>query len=280
MDKMKNLKRVLAVMLTLIMSAGFVFIGAPGNAYAASTKKLVSKVDCYTKVGKSWEKTGVIEFTYNKKGDLVKIHRSKDEYKNDSETTYSYVYTYKNGKKSKAKVYEKEGNKSKRLVEILTYDKSGRLKSVDDVDEYIYYDAYKYGKNGYITDIKGVDYDNSKFYYRWNGKLPESIITTKNGYSGMYRMSYFDKKGLITKTKCNNNLPDGDRSFKYSYKNGRVKTIVKAQTNLDKDDNTYKSSYYKYILRYTNKKIDNGEYRAMINYITCRSCHYTGTEWF
>ena len=36
MVKLKNLKRVFAVMLTLIMSAGLVFIGAPENVYAAS----------------------------------------------------------------------------------------------------------------------------------------------------------------------------------------------------------------------------------------------------
>lgn len=266
-------RKVISVLIIMIMITGVVLVDASNGVYAATSYKLVNKVICYTKDGKSWKKTGVIEFSYNKKGDVVKRYRSKDEYANGSETTYTYAYTYKNGKKVKAKEYLKKGNGSKRLVGAVDYDKNGREKSYSDLEE-LFYSGYKYGKNGYLTDIDGDDYDNIKFYYRWNGKKPESIVTIATGYWGMYTRADYNKKGLIEKTQCNKNLMEGDRTFEYSYINGLVKTV---KINVTKDD---KYSTYKYVLKYADKKTDVSTYRAMINYITCRATTYTGTTIF
>lgn len=268
-DRKKYLRRALAVMLTLVMSAGMVFIGAPDNAYAASSKKLVKQVVCYTRVGDSWEKTGVMEFTYNKKGDPVKIYRNN----NGSKTVNTYVYSYKKGKKSKAKQYKKEGDESKQLYCIMTYDKAGRLKENTYVDD-LTSSVYKYGKNGYIAKIDGEDYSDMSMHYKWNGKVAQILKTEHYDYKGVYTQASFNKKGLIEKTSCNKARSDGERTVKYSFVNGRVKTIRIAETKGDT------LNHYKYVLKYTSKSTSSGRYRAMINYITCRYPVYTGTNWF
>lgn len=268
-DKGKYLKRILAVMLTLVMSAGLIFTGTPENAYAASPKKLVSKVICYTRVGDSWEKTGVMEFTYNKKGDPVKIYRNNNGYK----TVNTYVYSYRKGKKAKAKQYKKEGGENKQLYCIMTYDKAGRLMENTYVDD-LTSSVYKYRKNGYITMIDGEDSSDMWMNYRWKGKVPQLLKVKHSDHKGVYTQTVFNKNGLIEKTSCSNARPDGDRRITYSLVNGRVKAIRIAETKGDV------RNHYKYVLKYTNKSVYSSRYRAMINYITCRYPVYTGTNWF
>ncbi len=60
---------------------------------------------------------------------------------------------------------------------------------------------YTYGKNGYLSKIKGEDYEDTLFHYRWNGKIPQILKTSRFGYKGIYTQSTFNKKGLIEKNK-------------------------------------------------------------------------------
>lgn len=264
------LKRALSVVMVLVMSAGIVFIVAPDSSYAASSKyKLVSKVTRYYKNGSSWKKYAVTTYTFNKKGDPVKIYMkylTGDKYKRAD----YYEYTYKNGIKVKAEHYIKEGTADKYRSDIMTYDKKGRLRKVTYPG--IRSETYTYGKNGYITKIESEEWARS-MRYMWNGKTAKAVRVKLTGYPGYVYQADFNRKGLIRKPASSTEA-NGVMTFTYNFKNGRVSRINKITAE------GLKKNYDRYVMSYTNKSIDARRYLAMINEITVGYPANTGTTWF
>ena len=270
MNRKSFLKRALAIVMTLVMSAGIVFVSSPNSAYAASSKyKLVSKVTRYYKDGSSWKKYAVTTYTYNKKGDPVKIYMKYLNGTKYKRTDY-YEYTYKNGKKEKAEHYIKEGTSDKYLSDIRTYDNKGRLKEITYPG--IRSETYTYGKNGYITKINGEDWARS-MRYKWNGKVAKSIKVKLTDYPNYVYQATFNKKGFIQKPVSSTEA-NGVMTFKYSFKNGRISQINKTTAE------GLKRNYDRYVVSYTSKSINSGRYRAMINEMLVGNPANTGTTWF
>lgn len=269
MKRKSFLRRALAVLLTFVLSAGIVLIGAPGKSYAASPYKLVSKVTSYYKDGSKWKKSRVTTYTYNKKGDPVKIYT---KYVTGDKYTYAdyYVYTYKSGKKTEAKHYVKYGKESKSLSDTRTYDKKGRLKKVTYPEGRT--EVYYYGKNGYITKVVSENWTRS-MKYKWNGKVAKAIKVNMTDYPGAVYQATYNKKGLIEKPVSRTEA-NGDMSFSYTFKSGRVSSI--SETTAD----GFKRYYDKHVISYTKKSIDARRYRGMINEIMVGYPVNTGTTWF
>ena len=269
MDKKSFLRRILAVFLTVVLSAGVVFIGAPENAYAASKYKLVSKVTRYYKDGNTWKKYAVTTYTYNKKGDPVKIYIKYLNGRDYKRADY-YEYTYKNGKKVRADHFVKEGTGDKYMSDYMTYDKKGRLKEVVYPD--IRREVYTYGKNGYLTRIKSDDWART-MKYTWNGKVAKTMKVKLTDYPGFVYYATFNKKGLIqepvSRTEAN-----GVMKYTYDFKGGRVSKINKTTAD------GFERYYDRYVVSYTNKSINAKRYLAMINEIVVGYPANTGMTWF
>lgn len=258
MHMIRGLKKGLVWMLALLLVAGAVVMETPAT-YAASSGKLVKSVKYYYKKGGKWKKSGSESYKYNSNGDPVVISE-----KGRGKTQYTIEYTYEDGKKVEAKKYCKEGNESSRLESVFAYDDKERLIAEDS-----YYDGsnhvtfkYSYGKNDYVSKIKGT-YSDQVIKYKWNGNKPKSLAVYSANGGKKYKtdQTTFNKKGYIQKPRC---YTQADPDMTYSYKNGKnglVKTI-----NLVEKDGSYRE-YRKYVITYTSKNISKKRYRAMINSI-------------
>lgn len=269
MNRKSFLKRALAIVMTLVMTAGIVLIAAPEGAYAASPYRLVNKVNGYYKDGSRWKKDLVIKYTYNKKGDPVKINTKRvSGYKYSKIDTYTY--TYKSGKKVKAKHYVKEGDASKYLAETLIYDSKGRLKKIEN--SYGWSETFTYGKNGYITKVKSEDWTRTN-KYTWNGKVAKSMKVKMSDYPGYVYETTFTKQGYIlapvSRTEAN-----GVQTYSYSFKSGRINKIDRTTAD------GYKRYYDRYVISYTNKSINRNRYMGMINEMLVGYPVNTGMPWF
>ena len=280
MKRGELLKKTLSLMLMLVLSAGLVLFSAP-ESYAASSGKLIKSVKHYVKSGSKWKWNSSTTYKYNKKNDPVKIYMtSKVGKKKKYKVTCTIKYTYKNGKKTEAKQYRKENNGPNYLETKTTYDSKGRPSVVefyDADDASIIYSTskYVYGKNGYITKIKGTNGD-TVIKYKWNGKkakaLKSYLIT--DGEKFKMAQTSFNKKGFVYKPRVYTQA-DPVMIYTYKMKNGQVNTI-----NLEMQEG-YDRYYEKYKISYTKKRIPQKRYRAMINGVVCGNYPDTiGTVWY
>lgn len=290
-------------LLTVIAFMFLVFTAVPASA--ASKGKLVKEYTFKNYIMKdgSWKLshgTGIkyykISYNYNKKGDPVKItEKSVKKSGKASSSVTKYKYTYKKGKKVKAKFYEWTVNYQKGIP---------ASKSFLDDDYYGRAFHYKF-KNRYATSVKFVDIDpndegehDTTFYnYAVTIKkgFPVKISRTDEGFP--IEMKFYTtgaKKGLIKEVVYDDSrLLAGDevevdkRVFSYSYKikKGQVTSVVRKCTatfgytthndyeysEAGLEVTKYKSEFN---FKYTNKKADKKRCAAMINDIVANYEEY------
>ena len=269
-------KRIAAFFLTVVMTVAFMPVLGIGKAEAATPKgRLVKSVtqQYYDKGTKSWEKEYVYSFKYNKRGDPVTITRKtySESGKLIDTNKWTEKYTYKKGKRAKRVekwnyhgagdtekwTYDKYGNPKTGYIKDgsmtrnvkCSFSKSGYLRAETFKEDYgdgqIYNDKYSFKtslKNGLPTKMTCRYYDND------SGKWVKSSA---------YR---FNKKGLATKYKSASGADC--RTFKYTYKKGRVAAATVTNTT---DPNNVTKQRYKFT--YTKKAVKKKRYAKMINHI-------------
>lgn len=258
-------------MLTLTLIVGLVMVGAV-EANAATSGKLIKSITRYYKNNGKWEKMETIKFTYNDRKEPILIESEfRTNMKNfNTATQYTKLeYTYKDGKKVKrvdTTWYDDEEDYKNYPVYTLKYDSKGRVKSSvreEEEGDFVTKDKFTYGKNGYFKTATNTYMEEGyiKYRYEWNGKKPKKIIGTRHRDGDKYRTveNTFNKKGLLETHRLFIS-GGGTTTYKYTYKNGLIKTInSKAKNGNNITLQKYKITYY------SDKKISSSRYRAMIN---------------
>ena len=164
---------------------------------------------------------------------------------------------------------------NKKNVYKVTYNKSGIPKRIaekwyngDDQWQKMAI-TLKYAKNGYLKSSKTVYEDSTgwkgtnknKCSVKQQKKLPKKI--TLYFYSSddkkylKNQVRKYNSKGLVTQYKF---VPyEQTRTYKYTYKNGRITSVIMTEKY---SDASYK---YRYVFKYTKKKIGKVRYAKMIN---------------
>lgn len=285
---MKRISKL--VLLAVLVVTVTVFMAVP--VMAASKGKLVKeyKYKSYTLKDGAWKNhySSKTSYKYNKKGDPIKITEKVGK----ASTSTKYKYTYKKGKKTKAK-FSGWTMKYKKGVPV--------SKSFRDGDGNGRIFDYKF-KSRYATFVRFVDIMESDEEGDHDTTLYNFKVTTKKGYPVKIsrtdegfpiEMKFYTtgaKKGLVKEVVYDDSriwseVEVDKRVFKYSYKikKGQVVKAVRKCTATyghtpllegytyseeGMEVTKYKSEF---TFKYTKKKADKKRCAAMINDIVANT---------
>lgn len=265
-------------MIPLVMASTIVItLVSVSPCLAASKKpKLVSSVTVqeYDTTTKKWQARGSYDYTYNKKGDPIKIEYSDSRY---GYYTKTLKYHYRKNGKHKYTTYKRTGRMWSGFNGIGRYkDFTGKGKIIYNKRGHRTKEKYKeseYNDNGVKTggDTATIKYKHKKYLFYLSGDdLKEEledggktkvvirkkgiIKKVKTGYKGeakWHTSHTFLKNGLIKKSH--------DTKYKYKYYKGTglVKSV--------KYYYDYGGIKMRYVFHYSKKSIRKTRYNAMIN---------------
>ena len=250
MSNQVTVRRTIIVILIAVLAVVFSATVPGAKIHAATKYKLPSEIDEYEMDGDDIMQLNYkMIFKYNKKGDLTKMVIQPVYYSGPTET-FTFKYTYKKGKKTKA-VVKLNGKKNR----VYKFDKKGRISKITTADgKWIW--VYKYGKKGYLKTVRYTD--------PWETVTRKYTTTLKNGKAtrikfyqpegdgdSWSRDTYYNKDELIN-IRYEDNFP---LKYSYQFKNGLVSRIV-----TDNGNNKIRYDY-----KYSNKTVKKSKYVKVIN---------------
>ncbi len=266
----KTLKMI-SLVVTVATIAMAVSLVSTTPCMAASKKpKLAERVEVkyYDKTEKKWLASAQFDFTYNKKGDPVRIEWAS--YRGYGSYTKTLTYTYRaNGKRKYAK-YKQTGvewgslNGSYKYYTkkgTVYYDKRGRMtkdkcsysshfENGSNAGKWKDTEKYKYKKGGFYLPADEHKMEKTRIRNWKKGLLRKISLKSRTG--GKWRLRHrFNKRGLVKKKTSNYRT-----KYTYNKKTGLVKSAKQK---------CYGVGNYKYIFTYNNKSISKTRYAAMIN---------------
>ena len=289
MERREMLRKLTVFTLILVMTVAFSPIFGAAKADAATKKgRLVKKVtvQSYDKSKKKWITYEKTAYTYNKKGDPIKIktnkYNEKGKVTESTTKTNKYTYTKKSVRKTRTMRWKKstDDDYTESYTERWTYDRNGNPKQLkeyfSDTDGRWTNSTYKftYSKKGwYLKKADSVstnqdadeeaepDKDSWKYQPSQKKYLLKSFVVNKVNDDGSLEIeeSYkYNKMGCIKSVK--DQVRGYTESYRYKTKNGRVTTVTVKCINEYGD-----VSYTRYKFTYTKKKTGKIRYAKMIN---------------
>ena len=300
MKKDNAFKIIISTSLVIVMAVAFMPIFGVSNANAATKKgRLVKSVtkQFYDTGKKKWVTEGKDTYTYNRKGDPVKVKKIGYENGKQNEVVIvknSFKYTKKSVRKSRKTTWDTDEG-FRHNTERWTYDKKGNPKKLN----YSYSDedgrwtggthVYTYTKKGWYLKTDGHNWrDNymdeesedytgkDKYTVKQKKYLLKSIVwywydDNDNAWKKYNSMS-FNSRGLMSKSK----RADGSETttYKYTWKKGRVTTVV---VNYKSTEESFRERFK---ISYTKKKTGKIRYAKMINEILTEGSSYSLYPWY
>ena len=245
------MKKIFALVMTLILVSGLVFTFGAEKTYAASgSYKLPTKITQYEYKKGTWKKTGTYKYKYDSKGNITYWDGAK------------LKPTYKNGKLKKV-VVTGNNDSGDKFITTKEYDSKGRIiywESADPSGEVFHgLREYSYNSKGYIKKMQPQTCARNYAYKYYKNGLPKQITRTNMDDFDDYKIKViekYNKQGIET---------SGKRYEKGKLKSSWKKEITKKNGNVTQIVlTTNAGKKYKCVYTYGSAKTRNKKTYAAV----------------